>query len=137
MNDWLLTLQYPKGEGQRAPWSGGFMPWLDGKAATLPPDIQSAPAAESLAHACRVARLKEDLPRLRRYRAALENALAFLTTLQYNDTNCSHFAEWYRPLIAGAFHASHQDGNLRLDYTHHALSALVCYWNHAAETTRE
>lgn len=133
INDWLLTLQYEQMSGARGHWNGGFRPWLDGKPANQAPNIQTAPAAESLAMACRVARQKEDGKRLHQYRAALENALNWLTTLQYTEANCGHFSEWFRPLIIGGFHASHQDGNLRLDYTQHALSALVLYWQHAAD----
>src|SRR5262249_48926698 len=96
MNDWLLTLQYEQMSGARAHWNGGFRPWLDGKAAGVAPDIQTAALAECLAQACRVARQKEDGQRLERYRAALEKALQFLTTLQYTETNCSHFADWFR-----------------------------------------
>ena len=53
--------------------------------------------------------------------------MQFLTTLQYTDANTQHFADWYRPRLVGGFHASHQDGNLRIDYTQHAVSALVQY----------
>ena len=48
-------------------------------------------------------------------------------TLQYTEPNTQYFADWYRPRLAGAFHASHQDGNLRIDYTQHAVCALVQY----------
>jgi vacuolar-type H+-ATPase subunit E/Vma4 len=47
--------------------------------------------------------------------------------LQYTDANTQHFEEWYRPRLVGGFHASTQDGNLRVDYTQHALSALATY----------
>lgn len=133
MNDWLLGLQYEQITGQRAHWNGGFRSWVEGKVVGQAPDIQTAPAAESLAHACRVARQKEDGPRLGRYRAALENSLQFLTRLQYTEVNCAHFAEWFRPLIVGGFYLSHQDGNVRIDYTQHALSALILYWNFVAD----
>ena len=52
---------------------------------------------------------------------------SFYVRLQYTDANTQHFAEWYRPRLVGGFHASTQDGNLRIDYTQHALSALVAY----------
>src|SRR5262249_16850868 len=54
-------------------------------------------------------------------------------TLQYTAGNTQHFAEWYQRELAGAFHASHQDGNLRLDYTQHALGALLHYLTYVAE----
>ena len=74
-----------------------------------------------------------DLPRYRRYREALERCLQFLTTLQYTDANAQHFAEWYRPMLVGGFHASGQDGTLRIDYTQHAVCALVQYLSYVCK----
>jgi hypothetical protein len=96
------------------------------------PQVSSAACAEGLAEACRVARQQGDLARYRRYRESLERCLQFVATLQYTDANTQHFADWYRPALVGGFHASHQDGNLRLDYTQHAVCALVQYLTHAA-----
>src|SRR5207248_2736658 len=45
----------------------------------------------------------------------------WLCTLQYNQLNGQN------PLWFGGFHASHQDGNLRVDYTQHAVCAMVQY----------
>jgi hypothetical protein len=133
MNDWLCGLQYQQLDPLRPLWLGGFMSWADGKAVSTAPQVSSALYAESLAEACRVARLAGDPQRYGRYRDALERALQFLATLQYTEGNSQHFAEWYRPEVLGAFHASHQDGNLRLDYTLHAVSALVQYLTHAVD----
>ncbi len=66
-----------------------------------------------------------DLDRYRRYAGALQLALQFTARLQYTDAGTSHFSEWYRPRLVGGFHASPQDGNLRIDYTQHAVSALT------------
>lgn len=133
MNDWLCGLQYQQVDPQRKHWLGGFPTWSGGKAVAQAPDIHSAACAECLAEACRVARATGDLARYRRYRQALEQCLMFLTTLQYTPARTRHFVEEFRPAIAGAFHASHQDGNLRLDYTQHALSALTLYLEHAVD----
>jgi hypothetical protein len=133
MNDWLWGLQYQQVDPGRTSWVGGFQPWVDGKAVPLAPDIGSAAAALSLAEACRVARAAGDVQRHQRYRAALESGLQFLTTLQYSEANTQHFADWYRPALVGAFHASHQDGNLRLDYVQDPLLALVQYLYHLAD----
>jgi len=65
--------------------------------------------------------------RHQRYTEVLERCLQFVVRLQYTDANVQHFADWYRPRLVGAFHASPSDGNLRLDYTQHALSALTTY----------
>jgi len=133
MNDWLCTFQYHQLDPQHPLWVGGFMSCVDGKPVPAPPQVVSAAWAESLVDAARVARQVGDVPRWERYKAALERCLQFLTTLQYTEANSQHFAEWYRPVILGAFHASHTDGNIRLDYTQQAVSAMVAYLTHVAE----
>jgi hypothetical protein len=133
MNDWLCTLQYAPTDAVRPDWVGGFRPWIDGQAATAAPDIRSAEAAECLAEACRAARAAADLPRLMRYRRALENCLQFVLTLQYSENQVQHFVEAYRPAVLGAFHPSPQDGKIRIDFAQHALSALVMYLEQAAD----
>jgi hypothetical protein len=130
MNDWLCTLQYERIDPRNQLWFGGFMSLADGKAVESAPQISSAPLAESLAHACHLVRECGDVERFERYRTTLERALQFLLSLQYNEANTQHFAEWYRPRLVGGFHASHQDGNMRIDYTQHALSALLLYLEH-------
>ena len=133
MNDWLCTLQYQNMEARRIGWNGGFMPWVDGKAAMLAPDIRSAEAAESLAEACRAAQLAGDPARHKHYKEALEDCLRFLTNLQYSEGNTQHFADWFRPYLVGGFYASPRDGNLRLDFTVHSLNGLVAYLDYVAE----
>jgi len=132
MNDWLCGLQYERLEPRQVLWYGGFMAWSDGKAVESAPQVSSASYAEGLAEACRVAREAGDLTRYRRYSDALERCLQFLTTLQYTEANTQHFADWYRPMLLGAFHASHQDGNLRIDYAQHAVCAMVQYLTYVA-----
>src|SRR6516162_4274327 len=109
------------------------MTWVDGKPAETPPQVSSASYAEGLAEACRVARQMGDLTRYRRYSAALERCLQFLATLQFTEANTQHFAAWYRPRLVGGFHASDQDGNLRIDYTQHAVCAMVQYLAYVAQ----
>jgi hypothetical protein len=130
MNDWVCGLQYTQIDPRRMLWYGGFMSYQDGRAVESAPQVGSASCAEGLVEACRVARERGDVTRHQRYVEALERSLQFLTTLQYTDANTQHFADWYRPRLTGAFHASHQDGNLRIDYTQHAVSALVGYLEH-------
>ncbi len=127
MNDWLCGLQYVQLDPRQPLWVGGFMGWTDGRPVSAAPQVGSAAYAEGLADACRVARQAGDLQRYQRYREALERCLQFVTTLQYTEANTQHFADWYRPALLGAFHASHQDGDLRIDYTQHAVCALVQY----------
>lgn len=125
MNDWLCGLQYNQLEPQRQLWFGGFKAWSDGKAVDAPPTIGAAFYAEGLTDACRTARQAVDLDRYRRYAGALQADLQFVERLQYTEAGTGHFSEWYRPRLVGGFHASQQDGNLRIDYTQHAVSALV------------
>jgi hypothetical protein len=132
MNDWLCSLQSQQALPGRAAWVGGFQPCLEAKTVALSPDITSASALISLAEACRLARVAGDVRHYQRYGQALESGLQFLTTLQYSEANTQHYADWYRPALVGAFHASHQDGNVRLDYTNDALCALVQYLHHTA-----
>jgi len=134
MNDWLCGMQYQPANTGRAAWIGSFPPWVDGKAASnLAPNIESAGSVASLVEACRLARATGDVQRYQRYRQAAESGLQFLTTLQYSEANTQHFADWYRPFLVGAFHASSQDGNVRLDYAEHSVSALVQYLHYVAD----
>lgn len=126
MSDWVLTLQYVQLDPRHPLWVGGFMDW-DGKPVPAAPQIGSARYAEGLAEACRVARKAGDLGRYPRYRDGLVRCLQFLAPLQYTDANTQHFADWYRRRLLGGFYPSHQDGNLRIDYTQHAVCALVQY----------
>jgi hypothetical protein len=132
MNDWLCGLQYGV-DPQRSLWQGGFRSVSQGKALDLPPGVESARCAEGLADACRVARLAVDLQRFARYRDASERCLHFLTTLQFTPANTRHFAEWYQPRLYGAFAFSHQDGNVRIDSTEHAVCSMTQYLKHVAQ----
>ena len=128
MNDWLIGLQYQEDlNSPRKNWTGGFPRARDGKQEMVAPDIRSALAAESLAEACRVAKQAGDLPRLQRYERALIQNLHFVMSLQYTRAKTQHFVEKFQPSVLGAFHDSHQDGNLRLDSTQHPLCAMVQY----------
>jgi hypothetical protein len=134
LNDWLIGLQYREEfDSQRRHWNGGFRRCSDGKIEQTTPDISSARCGESLAEACRVARLMGDLPRYERYEKALLHNLHFLMSLQYTGAKTQHFVESFRPSILGAFHASHQDGNIRIDYTQHSLGAMVQYLDAVVE----
>ncbi|MHB1426044.1 MAG: hypothetical protein ACYC3I_23015 [Gemmataceae bacterium] len=127
MNDWLCKFQYEQMDPRHPMWYGGFMKWADGKTVDAPPTISSAVYAEGLAEARRAARVGSDPARYQRYSDVLHRCLQFLVRLQYTNANTQHFAEWYRPRLVGGFHASSQDGNLRIDYAQHSLSALATY----------
>lgn len=127
MNDWLCGLQYTRLDPRHPQWVGGFMGFEAGKSVAAEPRVASAVYAEGLVEACRVARQLGDVPHYQRYRTAARSCLQFLTMLQFTDANTTHFADWYKPVLVGGFHATPQDGNLRLDYTQQAVSALVLY----------
>ncbi len=131
MADWLCGLQYVRLDARHPLWLGGFMGW-DGGQAVAEPRASSAMDAEALADACRAARQAGDLDRYRRYREAVERGLQFVTALQYTDANTQHFADWYREVLVGGFHGSHQDGTLRIDYTQYAVCALLRYLGEVA-----
>ena len=133
MTDWVCTQQYTQLDPRRPLWIGGFMSWDNGQPVAAAPQVGSAVYAEGLADACRVARQAGDLTRYQRYREALERSLQFLATLQYTDGNTQHFADWYRPRLVGGFYASHQDGNLRIDYAQHAICAMAQYVSFVCE----
>jgi hypothetical protein len=133
MNDWLCALQHQQPDARHPLWLGGFKNWRDGAEGTEAPEAGSAVYFESLAQACRVARQAGDVRRFQRYREAAQRGLGFLGTVQYIEANTQHFADWYRPVLVGAFHVSHEDGNLRLDHTSRAVAALVQYLEGVAE----
>jgi hypothetical protein len=132
MTDWACSLQYAPLEPHRMLWYGGFRGWAAGRPVESAPTVECAAIAEGLAQACRVAREAGDATRHGRDSEALERCLQFLTRLQYTDASTQHFADWYRPRLVGGFHASHDDGNLRIDHTQHAVSALALYLEHVA-----
>jgi len=131
MNDWMCLLQYT--DPNKPLWQGGFALWHEGKALTLPPRISSASYAEGLVDACRAAKAAGDVQRWQRYLQATEMALQFLATLQYSAVNTRHYHADFRPRVMGAFHGSHQDGTIRVDFVQHAICAMYQYLEHVAE----
>ncbi|MFO0842774.1 MAG: hypothetical protein U0797_10320 [Gemmataceae bacterium] len=132
MNDWVCSLQYTRIDPRRMNWFGGFQAVADGGPVEAEPTAGCAGLAEGLCEASRVAREVGDVERHQRYAEAAERCLQFLSTLQYTEASTQHFASWYRERLVGGFHASHQDGNLRLDHTQQAVSAKLAYLEHVA-----
>jgi hypothetical protein len=123
----LCGLQYDRLDPRHPDWWGGFMGCQEGKIVQQTPDITTAAIAEALAVACRVAQHIGDPKRFERYNGTLELAIQFVMRLQYTQSNTRHFADWYRAKLIGGFHASQQDGNLRIDYAQHAVRAMALY----------
>jgi hypothetical protein len=128
MSDWLCGQQL--GADPRRPlWQGGFNVAKSG----AEPTIESSACAVGLPDACRVARQAGDAQRFGRYREATEKCLQYFSTLQYMPSNSRHFKEDYQERLNGAFYASHHDGNVRLDYTQHAVCMMVHHLQNVAE----
>src|SRR5262249_51236826 len=121
------ALQYDQIDPRRMLWYGGFMSYTDGHKIESSPHAVSAQLAGAPADACRVAHAAGDAPPYQRRSDALQRGLQFLVTLQYTDANTQHFADWYRPRLVGAFHATPSDGNLRIDHTAEAVCAMLGY----------
>ncbi len=131
MTDHVCTLQLDRFDPRHADWWGGFR--ASAESAATAPQASSAAMAETLVCACRVARELGDVTRYDRYKPALELGLQFVLRLQYTAANTGHFKPGYRDFyLLGGFHASPEDGTLRIDYTQHAVSALVQYLAYVA-----
>ncbi len=126
MNNWLCRLQYDV-PPRVTWWYGGFKGWKGGREVEETPTANNAVYGESLVNACRVAGEAGELDPFKRFSAAVERHLLFLSGLQYTLANTSQFAAEYRDELTGGFYASQQDGNLRLDYTQQAVAALLQY----------
>jgi hypothetical protein len=128
LGDWVCGLQIERLDPRQPQWLGGFQNVQGGKAQGDAPDVTSALCCAALAEGLRATRQLGDLARYERYTGALERGLQFLMTLQYTEGDTQHFADWYRnERLIGGFHLSHRDGNLRIDFTQYAVSALVQY----------
>jgi hypothetical protein len=128
MCDWLCTLQINQLDARHPHWLGGFPEVVNGQPVSGAPKVTGAAYAAALVEACRVTRQLPDAERYNRYQDSAGGALMFVMTLQYTEANTQHFAAGYRQqALLGGFHASHEDGTLRLDYTQHAVAALVQY----------
>jgi hypothetical protein len=130
MSDWVCDLQYTRIDPRRMTWFGGFMGWSEGGPVETEPTAACAALAGGLVEACRVAREVGDVDRHQRYAEAVERCLQFLATLQFTEGGTQHFADWFRPQLVGGFHASHQDGNLRLEHTQQAVMVMLGYLEH-------
>jgi hypothetical protein len=127
MNDWLLKIQYTDPQTVEAAWLGGFGSYRFGQTLWTPPGASTGSYVESLVEAWRVARATDDQERTASYQQAAERALRFLMTTQYTSAASTHFEPWFAKKIDGAFHASVEDGSIRIDYTQHAISGMLQY----------
>jgi hypothetical protein len=131
MGDWLCAQQIRQLDVRHPQWQGGFPEFVNGRAVVGAPKATGAAYAAALIDASRVTRQKPDAERYERYKEAGFAALQFVMTLQYNESNTQHFAPGYRQrTLLGGFHASPEDGALRLEDTRHAVAALSQYWEY-------
>lgn len=126
MADFLARLQYPA-TFQPVLWQGGFATWREGQ--TLPecPTVMDACMLEGLIHAANVCKETGDLSRHERFNQALDRGMTFLMTLQFTQANTTHYADWYRVRITGAFQTSPQNGAVYMLNTPQATRALLAY----------
>jgi hypothetical protein len=122
MCDWLCTLQHIQLDVRH----GSFPEFAGGQPVAAAPKVTGAAYALALVEACRVTRQLPDAERYNRYCEAANRALQFIMTLQYTEATTQHFTATYRQqVLLGGFHASHEDGSLRLDYNQYPVCALV------------
>ena len=131
MNDWLVELQYKQGAPKQ--WQGGFATFDRGYVLRLPPGVTTASCAESLVDAWRVARECKDVARVRKYHNALERAFQFLIANQYSNERHLHFEPEFRSQLDGAFHASIENGTVRIDFNQHAICGMFRYLSEAVQ----
>lgn len=129
MNDWLVTLQYVEAPTTPTEWLGGFAAWDGERLLRVPPGASTSSYSEALAEACRVARLKGDADRWRVYQQSLVRSISFLMSQQYTVSNTTHFERWFSKKLHGGFWASVDDGHLRIDFTQHAVCAMLQFLN--------
>jgi hypothetical protein len=124
MSDWVCSRQY-EADSRNVKCVGGFRGPTESKTALPAPRIDAAVNLEALAQACLVTRHIPDAARYGKYQECLESGAVFLTTLQFSESNTLHFTPAYRTALIGGFHPTHDDGNLRLDYSLHAICSLI------------
>ncbi len=126
MADFLLKLQYPP-TFQPLLWQGGFATLRDGQAVLDCPTVLDAAFLEGLVYATQLCQEAGDLTRHERCKQCLDRGITFLMTLQFTQANTSHFADWYRPKILGAFQHSPQNGLVNMPNTPMATRTLLAY----------
>lgn len=127
MADWLCTLQIPAADPRTPQWAGGFRAPGAPNADPLP-TAETALVVQALACAHALTRPTGDLTREQKYRPAAADAAQFLCASQFLEANTRHFENTFRAgTLIGAFHLSPTDGNLRIDATACAVTALVRY----------
>lgn len=130
MTDWIRKMQYLDRQSTPGHWIGGFGSYHEGRWIRTPPGASTASYAEGLVDACRVARLAGDDRRRREYQSALQLAFLFLMNHQYTSSTSAHLEKWYARKLSGAFLGGAEDGDVRIDYTQHAVCGMFHYLNH-------
>lgn len=132
--DWLCGMQIPGNDPRVPQWAGAFRGVAGGRVSDAAPGPESGMCVQCLACACVVTRLTPDLDRHAKYKAAVADAVQFLTGLQYGEANTRHFETTFRAnMLIGGFHVSPLDGDLRIDATGTAVTGLVRYLGSGAE----
>lgn len=123
----LISRQMDKVDARHPGWFGG---WSSGRTLAngeleAPTCVASAEAIWALAEAATVARQEGDLNLHQKLKDGMDRGSQFLLQLQLTDANTQHFAEWFRPKLAGGFRPGPGSTTLTLDQNHAALAALL------------
>ena len=133
LNDTLCRYQIQAGDPRLPQWIGGFRSVANNEFTDVPSGPETGCYLQSLSFARQVAR-QADLDRHGKYTAASQEAIQYLTDLQYVETNTRHFETSFRVnMLMGAFHLSPSDGNIRIDATATAVTGMVQFLMVASE----
>ena len=110
--DYIQYRQVDSEKAELAEYRGGFPLRSAAGRILSPPTIEAARNAFGLACAWRLAKARGDKPRANRYLRSLLLAHAFIRSLQYNETDASHFRADVRPRLVGAFRVAPEDGRI-------------------------
>jgi uncharacterized protein (TIGR00296 family) len=117
INDWLLKIQFTEKDSPYPDYLGGF--YKKGS----PPGMSTSSYAEGLAEAYVLAKQTDDKKREKKYKRALDSAIIFILSTQFNEENSFYVKNLSRSL--GGFRTSLIDHSLRIDATQHACTALL------------
>lgn len=135
LNDYICRQQIASNDSRIPQWYGGVRVFQNGQPTDIPSGPESGLYVQSLSIACQAARLAPDVDRHARYKAATQDAIQYLTELQYVETNTRHFESSFRAnMLMGSFHLSPTEGNIRIDATATAVTGLLRYLSFAAQT---
>jgi hypothetical protein len=135
MNDYLCRLQVLNNDPRIPQYVGSIRSVTNGQPTDIPSGPETGFYVQSLTCAYQLARQVPDVERHGKYKSATQDAVQYLTELQYVETNTRHFENAFRAnMLMGAFHLSPTDGNIRIDATATAATGLLRFLAWMAQT---